>query len=83
MINKIRTILSGTSLTEREFDKCTKELCDLFSVRFSSEMIEELWDKYCYEVPDDDTVKVHGLISTKQMNRRRFIEAISSITDEA
>jgi hypothetical protein len=30
--NKIRAILSGTSLTEKEFDECTRELLNLFSV---------------------------------------------------
>ena len=61
MINKIRTILSGTSLTEKEFDKCTKELCDLFNVSemlnddFISEQASEYAKSVSFGISREDT----------------------------
>lgn len=52
MTTKIRTILSGTSLTEKEFDKCTKELCDLLNVVVSSSLKDDrnrIWEQLLVE----------------------------------
>ena len=66
MINKIRTILRGTSLTERDFDKCTKELYDLFNVSgslFSDTVIDdEAWNRYQQNIYNDgeDSIFAEG-----------------------
>lgn len=51
-------------------------------VRLSSEKIDELWENFCQDVPDDPE-RVLVMRGTRRMNKSRFIDALGSITDEA
>ena len=51
-------------------------------LRLSSEKIDELWDSFCEDVPDDPE-RVMAMRGTRRMNKSRFLDALGSITDEA
>ena len=55
---------------------------DIACVRLSSEKIDELWDNFCEEIPDDSEI-VLAMRKTRKMNKSRFIDAVGSLTDEA
>ena len=53
MITKIREILSGKGLSERDFDEATKELLDLYSV---SESYIKCWNCKKFEQTGTNTM---------------------------
>lgn len=55
---------------------------DLACVRLSSDKIDELWDNFCQDVPDDPE-RVLAMRGTRKMNKSRFLDAVGSLTDEA
>lgn len=55
---------------------------DLACVRLSSEKIDELWESFCQDVPENHE-RVLAMRGTRRMNKTRFLDALGSITDEA